>query len=157
MQPETLAQPGSAPAPGDYAVARFDRPVHPRTVCDMRSESTACLETAANYPEVPEVIVHAGPAVVIRGEIDICSSAQLREQLLSVIRRHGARVVLDLAEVTFIDCAGISTLLAARRQALLEGGSLRVLRASPRVRRIISLTRLDPLLMPTVLPQAAAS
>ena len=127
----------------------------------MRSESTACLETAAIYPEVaasyPEVIVHAGPAVVIRGEIDICSSAQLREQLLSVIRRHGARVVLDLAEVTFIDCAGISTLLAARRQALLEGGSLRVLRASPRVRRIIALTRLDPLLMPTVLPQAAAS
>ena len=120
----------------------------------MRSESTACLETAANYPEV---IVHAGPAVVIRGEIDICSSAQLREQLLSVIRGHGARVVLDLAEVTFIDCAGISTLLAARRQALLEGGSLRVLRASPRVRRIISLTRLDPLLMPTVRPQAAAS
>jgi hypothetical protein len=65
--------------------------------------------------------------------------------------------VLDLAEVTFIDCAGISTLLAARRQALLAGGSLRVLRASPRVRRIISLTRLDPLLMPTALSEAAAS
>jgi anti-anti-sigma factor len=125
----------------------------------MRSESTACLETAANYPEVnyPEVIVHAGPAVVIRGEIDICSSAQLREQLLSVMQRHGARIVLDLAEVTFIDCAGISALLAARRQALLAGGSLRVLRASPRVRRIISLTRLDPLLMPTALSEAAAS
>jgi anti-anti-sigma factor len=125
----------------------------------MRSESTACLETAANYPEVnyPEVIVHAGPAVVIRGEIDICSSAQLREQLLNVMQRHGARIVLDLAEVTFIDCAGISALLAARRQALLAGGSLRVLRASPRVRRIISLTRLDPLLMPTALSEAAAS
>jgi anti-anti-sigma factor len=76
---------------------------------------------------------------------------------LRVIRQHGARLVLDLAGVTFIDCAGINTLLATRRRAQLEGGSLRVLRASPRVRRLITLTRLDAVLMPTAAQHAVAS
>ena len=96
--------------------------------------------------------------VTISGEIDIQSGPQLRDQLLGIMRRHGARLALDLAGVTFIDCAGINVLLATRRRARLEGGSLRVLRASPRVLRIIALTRLQHVLMPAAaLPEAAAS
>jgi anti-sigma B factor antagonist len=99
----------------------------------------------------PELVVK------ISGEIDIESAPQLRDRLLGIIRWHGARLALDLTGVTFIDCAGINMLLATRRRTQLEGGSLRVLRASPRVRRVITLTRLDPVLMPAVLPDAAAS
>jgi anti-anti-sigma factor len=98
-----------------------------------------------------------GPVVTISGEIDIQSGPQLRDHLLGVIRQHGARLALDLADVTFIDCAGINVLLAARRRAQLEGGSLRVLRASPRVRRVITLTHLGPVLMPAALPDTAVS
>ena len=103
------------------------------------------------------ISIRPGPVVTISGEIDILSAPQLRDQLLRVIRRHGARITLDLAGVTFIDCAGINVLLAASRRAQLEGGSLRVHRPSPRVRRVIALTRLDPVLMPTALLDAAAS
>jgi len=103
-----------------------------------------------------DVSIRPGPLVAISGEIDIASGPQLRDQLLSVIRRQGARLTLDLAGVTFIDCVGINVLLAARRRALLEGGSMRVLRASPHVRRVIALTRLDRELLPTALPDAAA-
>jgi anti-anti-sigma factor len=102
------------------------------------------------------VSIRPGPLVAISGEIDIASGPQLRDQLLSVIRRQGARLTLDLAGVTFIDCVGINVLLAARRHALLEGGSMRVLRASPHVRRVIALTRLDRELLPTAVPDAAA-
>lgn len=98
-----------------------------------------------------------GPVVTISGEIDIQSGPQLRDLLLNVIRREGARLALDLTGVTFIDCAGISVLLAARRRAQLEGGSLRVLQASPRVRRVITLTRLGPVLMPSALADVAVS
>jgi anti-anti-sigma factor len=103
-----------------------------------------------------DVSIRPGPLVAISGEIDIASGPQLRDQLLSVIRRQGARLTLDLSGVTFIDCVGINVLLAARRRALLEGGSMRVLRASPHVRRVIALTRLDRELLPTAVPDAAA-
>jgi anti-sigma B factor antagonist len=80
------------------------------------------------------------PLVVeIRGEIDIQSAPGLRDELLRVIRRYGPQLALDLAGVTFMDCAGVNMLLATRRRAQLEEGSVRVVRASPRVLRMISL------------------
>jgi anti-anti-sigma factor len=118
----------------------------------MTSESTGSPEKASL-----DVSIRPGPVVTISGEIDIQSGPQLRDQLLGIIRRHGAGLALDLTGVTFIDCAGINVLLAARRRAQLEGGSLHVLRASPRVRQVLALTRLDSVLMPTALPYMTAS
>lgn len=34
------------------------------------------------------------------------SGAELRDELLRVLRRHGPRLTLDLHEVTFMDSAG---------------------------------------------------
>jgi anti-sigma B factor antagonist len=84
------------------------------------------------------------PLVVeIRGDIDIQSAPELRDELLRVIRRRGAQLALDLAAVTFLDCAGLNVLLATRRRAQLEDGSVRIVRASPRVLRMISLLGLE--------------
>jgi anti-sigma B factor antagonist len=118
----------------------------------MTSEHADSLETASL-----DISVRPGPVVTISGEIDIQSGPQLRDQLLRAIRRHGARLALDLSGVTFIDCAGINALLAARRYAQLKGGWLRVIEASPRVQRVLALTRLDHVLMPAALPDAMAS
>ncbi len=85
----------------------------------------------------------APPIVEICGDIDIQSAPQLREELLRVVRRHGSQLALDLDGVTFIDCAGINALLATRRRARLEDGWVRVIRASPRARRTISLLGLQ--------------
>lgn len=89
--------------------------------------------------------VRSGSQLVIeiRGEIDIQSAPGLRDELLRVIRRYGAQLALDLAGVTFMDCAGLNVLLATRRRAQLEEGSVRIVRASPRVLRMISLLGLE--------------
>jgi anti-sigma B factor antagonist len=118
----------------------------------MASEPTGRPEMA-----LLDISIQPGPVVTISGEIDILSAPQLRERLLSVIGRHGPQLALDLSGVTFIDCTGINALLSVRRRAELEGGSLRVLRASPCVRRVITLTHLDPLLMPTAALEAVAA
>ena len=63
--------------------------------------------------------------------------------MLRVVRRHGPQLALDLAGVTFLDCAGVNVLLATRRRARLEDGWIRVTQASPRARRTISLLGLQ--------------
>jgi len=78
------------------------------------------------------------PVVEICGEIDMQSAPQLRDELLRVLRRYGPQLALDLAGVTFLDCAGVNVLLATRRRARLEEGWVRVIQASPRARRTIS-------------------
>jgi len=92
-----------------------------------------------------QVTTFAGPSLVveIHGEIDVFSAPELRDELLRVIRRYGPQLALDLAGVTFIDCAGVNVLLATRHRARLEDGSVDVIGASPRVRRVISLLGLE--------------
>jgi anti-sigma B factor antagonist len=85
----------------------------------------------------------AEPIVTVSGELDISTAAELREFLLGVIHRDGPRLALDLGSVTFMDCAGINVLLGARRRAQLECGWVHVIRASPRVRRLLALLGLE--------------
>jgi anti-sigma B factor antagonist len=98
-----------------------------------------------NSEEAPlQISVSAGvPSLVeICGEIDAYSAPGLRDELLRVMRHHGPRLALDLAGVAYIDCAGVSVLLATRRRAQLEDGSVEVIQASAGVRRLISLLNL---------------
>jgi anti-sigma B factor antagonist len=83
------------------------------------------------------------PVVAVGGEIDRHSGAELRDELLRVLHRHGPRLILDLQDVTFMDSAGIEVLLATRRRAQLEGGWVRVARASPCVGRMLTLASLQ--------------
>ena len=83
------------------------------------------------------------PIIEVGGEIDVHSAAELRDQLLRVIRRHSPCVALDLDDVTFMDWAGVEVLLATRRRARLEGGWIHVVRASPCVRRMLILAGLE--------------
>ena len=82
------------------------------------------------------------PGVEVVREIDLYSGAELRDELLRVLRLHGPRLTLDLHEVTFMDSAGIEVLLATRRSARLESGWVRVARASPCVCRMLTLAGL---------------
>jgi anti-sigma B factor antagonist len=103
------------------------------------------LTPPTGEPEDLCVSVSSGqpPVVAICGEIDIQSAPALREELLRVIRRCGPRVAIDLAGVTFLDCAGVNVLLAILRRARLEDGWVCLVRVPPRVERMISLLNLE--------------
>jgi anti-anti-sigma factor len=63
--------------------------------------------------------------------------------LLRVLQEQ-TRVVLDvdLAEVSFLDCAGLSALVAVRNAAVHAGAQIRISHAQPIVRRVLDLTGL---------------
>lgn len=84
--------------------------------------------------------------VEVGGELDIATGPRLSEGVEFLLRAREARLVLDLAGVTFIDCAGLSALLAIRRVARSLGGSVSVVEASPCVRRLVRLTGLEHVL-----------
>ncbi|HEX6022079.1 MAG TPA: STAS domain-containing protein [Solirubrobacter sp.] len=76
--------------------------------------------------------------LVIHGELDIATAPELVD-LLERLRRHGHAVTLDLAEVTFMDSTGLTTIMDAHTQAIEDGWSFSVSRASPAVRRVFDL------------------
>lgn len=50
------------------------------------------------------------PVVVFRGELDLSAKDEL-ERCIDEVRASGRPVVVDLAETTFMDSAGVNTLL----------------------------------------------
>jgi anti-anti-sigma factor len=93
------------------------------------------------------VVIRLGvPAVAeVSGDLDIATAPWLRETLLLAIQRHGPAIAVDLQGVTFLDCAGVSGLLAAVHRARLAGGHVRVTRSSAPAWRVISLLGLQDL------------
>ena len=81
-----------------------------------------------------------GIIVAVSGEVDVCTEAPLQQALLRIIRERGARLMVDVSGVSFMDCAGLRALLATRRRAEMHGGFLRLIATSAAVRRIIELT-----------------
>ncbi|MFF2548830.1 STAS domain-containing protein [Kitasatospora sp. NPDC058063] len=75
------------------------------------------------------------------GEIDLDAAPSLRRALATALESH-QEVVLDLSEVTFMDCAGLGALVRARNQADRCGARLVLRGADRRVVRLLKLTGL---------------
>ena len=76
-------------------------------------------------------------------EIDIGVSSQVVESLLSTINRVGPNLIVDARDVRFMDSAGLNALVRARDRAEAMSGSLHLVAASRRLRRLLEITRLE--------------
>ena len=80
--------------------------------------------------------------VTLRGEIDTTTVGVLRECLGQVVRRNPARLIIDLAGVSFLDTSAVHAFVQARHE--LPGECSVVLRSPQRqARRVFELTGLD--------------
>ena len=79
--------------------------------------------------------------LTLQGELDLCSGARLAVRLADE-GRLGARVVVDLAGLDFIDPAGMGVLQRASLWAGEEGWELSITGPRPHVRRVLRLTNL---------------
>jgi anti-anti-sigma factor len=71
------------------------------------------------------------------------SSPVLERQLAVVARERHTDVVLDLAELTFMDVSGLRTILDAAREARRNGRSLVIENPMPHIIRLLELTAID--------------
>lgn len=81
----------------------------------------------------------AAVTVIISGELDICTEPTLQRTLTEVLGQRPERLVLDLAQVAFIDCAS-ARLLATASRALPGARKAVIRRPSRAVRRVLDLT-----------------
>jgi anti-anti-sigma factor len=97
---------------------------------DAASSACACFCTD---PGVDAAWVH------VAGELDFASALQL-ERTLRETQQRARLVLLDLRELTFMDSAGVHTIVNASIDARQRGRRLVVLRGSPNVDRLFTLT-----------------
>lgn len=72
----------------------------------------------------------------LRGEIDVATTGLVHDAVIAALMsRSVERVVLDLADLTFIDSSGMGTLVACHKAVEVRGGSFRLENLAPFVRR----------------------
>jgi anti-sigma B factor antagonist len=76
--------------------------------------------------------------VALRGELDVCTAAD-GLSALTAPAAAGARVIVDLAELAFMDCYSLNEIMAVRTQARRAGGDLVLAGPQPIVLRLLAL------------------
>jgi anti-sigma B factor antagonist len=100
--------------------------------------------TNLNVPPVKGVERHSGGAVVVHleGELDLYNAPEVRTALLELASEQPERLVVDLAEVAFVDSTALGVLIEARttlanRQAFLLASP------GPETHRALKISGLD--------------
>ena len=81
--------------------------------------------------------------VAVGGEVDLCSSTTLREKLKEALAEAPDLLVIDLAQVSFIDSTGLSCLVSAAHRTAEVECALAVVAPAGRVRQLIAMTGID--------------
>ena len=106
----------------------------PRSPASDDEEGTPLSITVVDHDEV--CVVHAD------GEVDIATAPLLGRALEAGLTGGRPTVVVDMRQISFVDCTGIGLLTAARCRARAQGTRLRILagRALSRTAALLELT-----------------
>ncbi|MDM7924889.1 MAG: STAS domain-containing protein [bacterium] len=96
-----------------------------------------------NEKTVDSVLVLALEGEIMGGD----ETRPLQDRVYRAIREGRTFVVLDMKEVSWINSSGLGALMACLTTLRGSGGDLRLAGVSDRVRRPITITRLDQVLM----------
>ncbi|MFI9266901.1 STAS domain-containing protein [Streptomyces werraensis] len=84
--------------------------------------------------------------IVVTGDVDLHTAPVLRAEALTAMTQGARHLVLDMAEVDFVDSTGLSTLIVLLHAAQEAGGSLRVASVPERLVRMVTMTGIAELL-----------
>lgn len=86
--------------------------------------------------------------VTPQGRLNMVAARRLKEVLGDLIGGGTNRIVVDMAETTFLDSSGLGALIGGLKSARQAGGDLRVARPTDSVLNVFRLTNLDRVLRP---------
>jgi anti-sigma B factor antagonist len=81
--------------------------------------------------------------VALRGDFTLDTAPSLGRKLVKLSKKDKVMLILNLAELSAIDTAGIATLVEVLRTLNSRHGKLRLSGLSERFRRVMQLARLD--------------
>jgi anti-sigma B factor antagonist len=103
-----------------------------------QNKEEATVSMKATIRQVDSVVV-----VDISGRITLGEGcAQLRELIRDQLTKGNKKVLLNLADVTYIDSSGIGELVSAYTAVSNQGGQLKLLNLTKKVHDLLQITKL---------------
>src|SRR5215212_4668502 len=90
-----------------------------------------------------------GAAIVrLDGRLDLVSAGEAKQRMVEAVDGGQRRLVVDMANVDFVDSSGLGAIVGVLKAARQAGGDLRIARPTSQLRSILELTMLDRVLRP---------
>lgn len=85
-----------------------------------------------------------GDVVIFRlaGELDMKDAPSVKQRLMARATGERPRAVVNVAELRYVDSAGLGALIGASKAYAAKGGRLLLAAPRPEVRHILEITRL---------------
>jgi anti-anti-sigma factor len=123
-----------------------------------REDASSAARSSPESGRVALYLTDDHAVVVVSGELDLAASGLIDRSLLAVRMGGFCHCVLDLAGVSFIDCAGLRTVADAASRARDCGGEVEIVGIHGQVERLVSLiglsrqlaARPDPVIYPAL-------
>jgi anti-sigma B factor antagonist len=108
-------------------------------VAMSRADGERAMELYVREVGDVSVIDLEGNITIGRGDV------MLREVVAELLRKERKRIVLNLANVGYMDSAGIGEMVACSKRAHARSGSVRLLNPTEKVQEMLRITRFDRL------------
>lgn len=79
----------------------------------------------------------------LAGEIDVYTAPQFKESVNQIIDGGQNHLVINMERLSYMDSSGFATLLSATRRLRPNNGSVKLVKCSPAIDRILRITRLN--------------
>ncbi|HLA40297.1 MAG TPA: STAS domain-containing protein [Candidatus Glassbacteria bacterium] len=84
-----------------------------------------------------------GGVISVQGDVDLYSSPELRKAIARLAKKKIDPLVVDLADVEYMDSSGVATLVEGMQLTSKYEGNFRISCLSQGVREVFELARLD--------------
>jgi anti-sigma B factor antagonist len=83
------------------------------------------------------------PVLDVVGEIDIYTTPQFKEAVSAAIDENKPAIIINMAQVTYMDSSGFGTLLSATKRLRPLDGALYLTGCNDSIQRMLQITRLN--------------
>jgi anti-anti-sigma factor len=80
------------------------------------------------------------PTIRLSGEVDYHNAQKIRETVARLLRGNTSSLVIDVANLDFIDSSGLSALLDASKAALALGGEIKLLSPGDQLIHVLTIS-----------------
>jgi anti-sigma B factor antagonist len=81
--------------------------------------------------------------LTLTGEIDLNEKPSVEAKLDPLIEKKSPAIVIDLAEVSYVDSSGLAVFIDALQRTQSYGGKLALANLTEKVRMVFTIARLD--------------
>lgn len=93
--------------------------------------------------------------IALSGRLTASGAPLLRNAVSDLVTAGEPHIVIDMAELAFVDSSGLGALVGGLKSARVAGGDLRIAAVPDAVRTVLRLTNLDRVLRDYPTPESA--